>query len=188
MYYEDLIVSSLAVKYYLKSLVSTKQVLSLLDIYDIDPKDPMDSDSTQHGKLAKFNVDFSEGIELRKKEVFVDTADLPTKAVIHNKNIHQAHHDIILPAILNGVQVNIAVQCKASFDLNGKKTIDSQLLISKQNPTQVHQLFWFYLGKEQRELIYNHVAFLNGSGCCNGLSLNLFEMLKKLKSKNKSTF
>ena len=185
MYYENLIVSSLAVKYYLKSLVSKKKVLSLLDIYDIDSGDPMDGDRTQHGKLAKFNVDFSEGIELRKKEVFVDTADLP-KAVIHNKNVHKAHHDIILPAISEGLQVTIAVQCKASFDLQTKSTIASQLQISKLNPNPVHQLFWFYLGEVSRESNYEGVAFLNGSGCCNGLSLNLFEMLKKLKTKKNS--
>ena len=185
IYYEDLIVSSLAVKYYLKSLVTKKEVLSLLEIYDIDPNDPLDSDRAQYQILANFKVDFSKGIELPEQECFANANNLP-KAVIHNKNIHQAHHDIILPVILNGLQVNIAVQCKASFDLKGKSTIESQLQISKQNPDPVHQLFWFYLGKEQRESSYKSVAFLNGSGCCNGLSLNLFEMFKKLKSKKNS--
>ena len=186
IYYEDLIVSSLAVKYYLKSLVKKKPVLSLLEIYDIDSGDPRDNDRKEHQILANFNVDFSAGIDLPEQEVFANANNLP-KAVIHNKNVHQAHHDILLPAISNDSQINIAVQCKASFDLKGKSTIDSQLQISKQNTDPMHQLFWFYLGEESRESNYGRkVAFLNGSGCCNGLSLNLFEMFKKLKSKKNS--
>ena len=184
IYYEDLIVSSLAVKYYLKWLVTNKEVLSLLEIYDNDSGDPRDNDRMQHKILANLDVNFSEGIYLPEKETFANNTDLP-KAVIHNKKIQQAHHDIIIPATSSDGQVNIAMQCKASFELSGKRSIESQLQISKQDGDKVYQLFWFYLGDEQRELSFESVAFLNGSGCCNGPSLNLFELLKKLKSKKK---
>jgi len=178
IYYETLFASSLAVKYYLKGIVMGQKSIDLLKIINVN---------TTHSArkiLEKYTVDFSDGIFLPdEKEALSSSNNLP-KAVIHNKEKHNAHHDIILPAILNGTQVNIAVQCKASFDLSQKKTIENQLLASKEGGAQsVQQLFWLYLGEENREKQYPDVAFLNGSGCCNGLSLNLFQLLKKLKLK-----
>ena len=177
IYYETLFASSLAVKYYLKSIVMNQKSIDILEIINVN---------TTHSAcniLKKYQVDFSEGIFLPDKGALSSSNNLP-KAVIHNKKKHNAHHDIILPAISNDTQVNIAVQCKASFDLCKKKTIESQLLVSKEKEAQsVQQLVWLYLGEENREKLYPKVAFLNGSGCCNGMSLNLFELLKKLKLK-----
>ena len=178
LYYETLFTSSLAVKYYLKSIVLNQKWIDSLVIINVNP-----NTSAWH-LLKTYKVDFSEGICLpEEKEALSSCNNLP-KAVIHNKEKHNAHHDIILPAISNNTQVNIAVQCKASFDLSKKKTIESQLLVSKEKDAQsIQQLFWLYLGEENREKQYPTVTFLNGSGCCNRLSLNLFELLKKLKLK-----
>jgi hypothetical protein len=154
IYLETLFASSLAVKYYLKSLGKSLPYIPLLEIIELNRKDGA------YSILEKYQVDFSGGISLPDNQTF---NALPM-AVVHNKNIHNAHHDLILPAISSGIIMNIAVQCKASFVLSNNKTIEIQLLVSRE-----------------REIQYKDVAFLNGSGCCNGLSLSLFELLKKLK-------
>jgi hypothetical protein len=178
IYYETLFASSLAVKYYLKSITLNQKAINLLEIINLNTK------HSAYKILKNYQVDFSGGIFLPdEKEALSSFNNLP-KAVIHNKKKHNAHHDIILPAISNGTRLNIAVQCKASFDLSQKKTIESQLFVSKEQEAQsVQQLIWLYLGEETREKGYPKVAFLNGSRCCNGLSLSLFELLKKLKLK-----
>lgn len=103
-------------------------------------------------------------------------------AVIHNRNSHNAHHDIILPAIKNDKSMNIAVSCKASFNLSNEKTLESQL---KTDDESVGLLVCLYLGNHQREAQYQNVVFLNGSGCCNGLMLNMFVLTRRLISQNK---
>jgi hypothetical protein len=188
--YESLFASSLAVKYYLCELdqnVKFKKLLPLLEIYDVS-----DEDASPKEILSEIWVDFSSGIMLPEHEYFVDSSDMPN-AIIHNSNFHNAHHDIILPANripkrVNGIvsQVNIAVSCKASFDLSADKTIQRQLKISKENDARpVDLLIWVYLGNLEREEQYqNNVAFMNGNGCCNGLAVDMFIMTKNLHSQN----
>lgn len=56
-----------------------------------------------------------------------------------------------------------------------------QLLVSKKSNENVVQLILLYLYKEESQA---NLAFLNGSGVCNGLSLDLFILVKRLKSQN----
>jgi hypothetical protein len=184
MCYEKLFASSLAVKYYLCKLEQkNRKFLPILDLYDIEKKDVSSIQS-----LASILVDFSSGMDLPSQEAFVNSTNLPS-AVIHNCNIQSAHHDIILPSKIQGLNgdilVNIPVSCKASFDLSSNKTIQNQLKTSKQTDILVYLLVWLYLGNEKREEKYqNNVVFLNGDGCCNGLALDMFILTKKLISQN----
>jgi hypothetical protein len=185
--YESLFASSLAVKYYLRKLEhnTNVQLLPLLELYNV-----ADEDASTKRALSDTCVDFSSGMMMPEQESFVDSINMPN-AIIHNFKTHTAHHDIILPAkrnakVVNGIApVNIAVSCKASFDLSSDKTIQSQLKVSKKNDAQVGLLIWLYLGGKKREEQYqDNVVFMNGNGCCNGLALDMFILTKKLISLN----
>jgi hypothetical protein len=177
--YETLFASSLAVKYYLRSITAgNSRYFSFPAIYDISR-----SELPAFNILNMYEVNFSHGISLPTREVFTNTADLGF-AVVHNRNIHNAHHDIILPTRTNLGIVNIAVQAKASFDLSDRTTITKQLLVSPTSLEQVQQLFWLYLGEKRREEMFHSIVFLDGSGCCNGLALDFFILVKKLRSEN----
>ncbi|KAJ2988764.1 hypothetical protein HDV02_005417 [Globomyces sp. JEL0801] len=187
MCYESLFASSLAVKYYLRKLErqTNEQLLPLLELYNV-----ADEDASTIEALADIWVDFSFGVILPKQECFVDSINMPN-AIIHNLKTHTAHHDIILPAKRNSkvvkalVSVNIAVSCKASFDLSSDRTIQRQLKVSKKNDAPVGLLIFLYLGNNRREVQYKgNVVFMNGNGCCNGLALDMFIMTKRLISLN----
>jgi len=177
--YETLFASSLAVKYYLRSISSgKKEYMSLPTIYDISR-----SDLPAFNIMNKYEVNFSQGISLPTQEVCTNTDGLEY-AVVHNRKHHNAHHDIILPARTELETVNIAVQAKASFDLSDQTTITNQLLVTPTSLEKVKQLFWLYLGKKQKEERFESIVFLDGSGCCNGLALDFLILLKKLRSQN----
>jgi hypothetical protein len=187
MCYESLFASSLAVKYYLRKLEqnTSDPLLPLLELYNV-----ADEDASTKVALTDTWVDFSSGMILPERESFVNSRKMPN-AIIHNLKTHRAHHDIILPAKRNSkdvkglVSVNIAVSCKASFDLSSDKTIQSQLKVSKENDAPVGLLIWLYLGNQRREEQYQgNVVFMNGNGCCNGLALDMFIMTKMLISLN----
>lgn len=180
--YETLFASSLAVKYYLRVLENPQQYVDFIDIYDFRSEDEVAG-----ATFKDLQVDFSKGIDLPEKESFVTTSGISTtNAVIHNRKISTAHHDIIIPAKRSNINTNIAVQSKASFALATDETIQTQLKTSKVNPTPVDLLIWLYLGNEKREENYQakNVAFMNGAGCCNGLALDMLILTKKLISKN----
>jgi hypothetical protein len=179
MCYETLFASSLAAKYYLRRVEQNQNSITLFELYDFG-KD----DKTGSNLLSEVSVDFSSGIHLPNQEVFVNSCNLPS-ALIHNKNIQKAHHDIILKGTTSTGIFNIPVFCKASFGLSPDKTIQSQLKFSKSNNTPVDLLVWLYLGNENREKQYqNNVVFINGDGCCNGLALDMLILTKKLISLN----
>ena len=179
--YETLFVSSLAVKYYLRTLSRGKSgYFSFPKVYDIDP-----SDHTAYNIMDKYEVDFSKGISLPADEVFTDTSNLDS-AIVHNKRIRTAHHDMILPARTSSGRVNIAVQAKASSELSDGEAIERQLLVRPNSQDKVEQLFWLYLGEKPREKLYTSIVFLSGIRCCNGLALDIIILVKKLKSKNQN--
>ena len=141
--YETLFASSLAVKYYLRSISTGKSgYISFRTIYDFSP-----SDSHAFQIMDQFKVNFSQGISLPTHEVFANVAADLGHAVVHNRNIHNAHHDIILPARTKQGIANIAVQAKASINLSDRKTIMNQLPVSPKRSEQVKQLFWLYIGE-----------------------------------------
>jgi hypothetical protein len=126
MCYETLFASSLAVKYYLRKLITGEKYIPLLHVYDIRGEDEISEES-----LSQISVDFSLGMAIPEKECFVDSLNLPS-AVIHNRKTTSAHHDIILPTKKSTNAINIPVSCKASFSLSNDKTISSQKKISKK--------------------------------------------------------
>jgi hypothetical protein len=177
--FETLFASSLAVKYYLRSISTGKrEYFKLGDIYDISR-----SDFPAYDLMENYEVNFSDGISLPTNEVFSNVT-YSKFAVVHNRNIHNPHHDLILPARTSSGTVNIAVQAKASFDLSDRTVITKQLLVSRTSLEPVPQLFWLYLGKEKRENMFGSIVFLDGSGCCNGLALDFYILMKKLRSLN----
>jgi hypothetical protein len=174
IWFEKLFVSSLAVKYYIcqKENSTRQKYLPFSTIYDFN----------MHEKPAKeilesYAMDISDGILYPDQEVFANHSGLP-HAVVHNRLHQRAHHDILLPSN-NGV---IAISVKASFKDSSKSEIREQQKISKKSGMQVVQLIWLYLGDTSQENNQENVAFLNGSGVCNGLSLDLLMLLKRLKS------
>jgi hypothetical protein len=173
--YESLFVSSLAVKYYLWKILQpeTVSLVSFSSLYDFGGAESEGS----RKQLAQFQLDFSEGICYPENEAFTNQ-NLP-KAVIHNRFTHNAHHDIILPTQQGGIPVS----AKASFDYDTKK-MNEQLLLSNTSNMKVAQLIWLYLGNVKKAEIHDNVAFLDGSGVCNGLSIDLFVLVKRLKSQN----
>ena len=181
--YETLLASSLAVKYYLMSIDQGETSISLNNIYTFG------NNEKSAVLLRDFKVDFSGGIAIPDKECFVNSEDLPRNAVIHNTKTRTAHHDIILPATnRDGRCVAIPVSCKASFALSGKSTIELQQKVSKTIGTNVELLIWSYLGNAPKVSKYGEsVAFIDGSGCCNGLALDMFILTKKLISENNKT-
>ncbi|KAI9314000.1 hypothetical protein BDR26DRAFT_887438 [Obelidium mucronatum] len=175
--FEKLFVAALAVKYYLVTLEnSIKGYVLFTDLYQMDGMLP--------AAIQGFRVNFSAGIKTSDTQITVNTEII--NAVGHNVKCHNGHHDIILPGILSsGIKSNIPFQCKASFDLSSKSVIESQLHDMPHSNTNVVQMFWLYLGKGvSREALFPQIAFLNGSGCCNGMSLDCLILVKKLQARN----
>jgi hypothetical protein len=182
--FESFFVSSLAVKYYLHSKVYEGGLERFTYVYDIGGAE---SDSAK-SLLAPYRVDFSDGIDVPVQEAFIDSPSLPPKSVIHNLRSQTAHHDIILPAMKDGKRENVPISVKASFKLPGNKDDGDQVHISKKlkdSDTRAPLLIWLYLDSYDKEAkhIAKNVALLNSRGCCNGLALDKFVMLKRMRLK-----
>ena len=177
-FYESMFVSSLAVKYYIRSLsrIAADPMVSFTSLYDFGGAESDDSKSL----LEKFRLNLSKGICYPAEVASVNQDTFPN-AVIHNKRHHNAHHDIILPTS----EGPLPISAKASFTFPAPSTVTQQQSISKASQEEsAPLLIWLYLGSYEKEIKQPSVAFLNGSGVCNGLSLDLFILLKKLKSEN----
>ncbi|KAI3656133.1 hypothetical protein MP638_000601 [Amoeboaphelidium occidentale] len=173
--FEKLFVSSLATKYYLYSLCNQVDVdgyITFSELYDVEL-----SDEKTAQVLDGHCLNLSEGILLDRMEHFVDEEKL-AKAIIHNCNIRTAHHDFILPSD-KGL---IPVSSKYSTTLR-VNDIEAQRLTRKGSNKRVQLLIWLYLGNDNQEMLYdNSVIFMNGSGCCSSLSLDIFVLVKKIRS------
>ena len=175
MILEDLLASSLAVKYYLSR--NSTGLEPITKVYELDPED------SAKPLLEDIKVDFSQGIHLPEKELSVNSPNLP-HAVVHNKLIPNAHHDLILPAQKNEKSFNIAVSVKCSFEFpKTKRKIQEQLQVSKSDLSGVPLLIWLYLGSPTEEKKDNNrqVVFLRGDGCINAFTLNCLKLAKNLK-------
>ena len=169
--------SSLAAKYYVSTLTGKwSPYVSFGTIYDGIDNMP---------SLARCQANLSQGICLPDQEIHVTDSNLPY-AIIHNKEHHNAHHDIIIPVFAQQVIMNVAVQAKASFSLSTPKEILLQLQSHKGGLWEpVPLLIWLYLGGDPpQKQNYPNVVFIDGSGCCNGLAFDQYVLLKRLKSLN----
>jgi hypothetical protein len=77
--------------------------------------------------------------------------------------------------------VNIPVSLKTSFELPEEEGIDDDERRVSKKPKNVETRIWlsFFVDSEEAKNIANNVAILNSSGCCNGLALDKFAMLKR---------
>jgi hypothetical protein len=182
--FESFFASSLAVKYYLQSKSDNKKLLPFTKVYDIGGVES----KSDIPLLKSFIVDFSAGIDLPVREVHVNDPGLSQTSVIHNVLNRTAHHDLILPALQNSGLVNIPVSVKSSFKFPEDRLVEDQRRVSKtsnKGDTRIPLLIWLYLESTDKEEKYQatRVVFLNASGCCNGLALDKFIMLKRMRLK-----
>jgi hypothetical protein len=185
MLFEKLVTASLAVKYYLCRLQDNKKQLRFGKIYYKD-SEVVDSEGAAWAKLRKMKIDFSEGIDHPTDEATVDSSTLK-HAVSRNDKNKTAHHDMILYSN-KGL---IAVQAKASLRTPTPKAIKSQLKVHKGTDRQVDLLIWIFLGdlaatRLRRSNFEDKVVFLDGSGVCNGMSLDLLRSSKMVQGIKKS--
>jgi len=192
--WENLVASSLVVKYCLHTLEkSPKPDIPLSDIYYTSKR------AQAYPMISKLKVNFSDGIQFPLKEVTANDNPYPN-ALVHNCNIHKAHHDIIIR--------DTAVSCKCTLRDPQGKTIELQL-------DGCENLLWFYPGlkevkgedvnevelppvkgedvnevelppvnyrkeKVKDALARNCLGFLSGAGCVSHLSHEMIILLKKL--------
>jgi len=178
--WEKLVAASLAAKYKLLSIANpTTDGLKLSQLYEID------KEGQAFKLLDQTKVDLQYGVICPDKEVLV--GDAVEKAVNWNKNIQNAHHDLVLYG-----PTNVAVQCKNSFNPPDSATISRQL-------DAVAPILWFYLGAKEDEegwlpkkfrtpsvvdaIAEQQIGFLSGAGCASSLSIDLVLLLKKLTKK-----
>jgi hypothetical protein len=168
--FETLFASSLAVKYYLLSITNQPHQYFLFKaIYDISS-----IDSETRDIMKNYHFNFSQGIS-----VLPYSSDLGY-AVVHCKNVRNSH-DIILPArkTVGKDCSNTAVQVKVSLSLSNRNTIEKQLLAPPDTMEEAPNLLWVQLGEDKKEESYESVIFLDGTGCCNGMTLNFYMMSTK---------
>jgi hypothetical protein len=172
--FERLFVSSLAVKYYLHS---TGGKIKFTEIYDFRGAEEAKSKLL----MEPYMVDFSDGIFSPSTEAFVNSLSLPATSIIHNGSPQNTDCDIILPAFKGNERVNIPVSLKTSFELPEEEGIDDDERRVSKKPKNVETRIWlsFFVDSEEAKNIANNVAILNSSGCCNGLALDKFAMLKR---------
>jgi len=186
-------VASLIAMYTIARISLVKESLKFENLYYLPAK------SKAYRVIKDIQVNFSQGIHCPQKEVSVGKVS-PKDRIYFNKNIHNAHHDIILPA----EPVNLAVQCKNSLSTPDGKSIVSQLYLPQQKrPVQekddrTFKLLWFYIGADDSSesspinyrsndifdaIRFNQLAFLSGSGCCSPIIWSLIRELKAILSK-----
>jgi len=145
--------------------------------------------------IKNIQVNLSRGICCPQKEVSVVSVSSIDCQIYFNKDIHNAHHDIILPA----EPVNLAIQCKNSLSIPDAISIESQLYLPKQKRPieekdgRAFKLLWFYVGSDDSSagspvdyrshdifdaIRFEQLAFLSGSGCCSPNILVLNSTIK----------
>jgi hypothetical protein len=128
--------------------------------------------------IGRRTFDFSDGIAYPSVEATIDSRDL-AHAVTRNKKGPSALHDLILFS----KEGPIPVQVKAS--------IEKQLRVYRPNPglpppERVDLLIWVSLCdvaemRRRRLESVDNIIFLNGSGVCNGMSLDMLRAAKMVK-------
>ena len=162
--FEKIIAASFAVKYYLLRLTRGKDDVLFRFLYTL-------SEDESAERLKRITFDFSEGIDLPVSEGTVFNS--AKHAVTRNRSSRTAHHDLILYS----KEGPIPVQIKNSFKNPRSKEIKKQLKVFRNSADEVDILIWIYLGDLNSLRLKTHfasnVVFLNGSGVCNGMSMDI---------------
>lgn len=172
IWWEDVVVNSFAIKYYLVSL--SKESICLSELYDFE------SD-----KVFDLVINLKDGIVLNANEIrvndFVDSA-----AIFHQKNFKKALYDFLCSQLCGQKFGLLPAQCKNALTMSSCQTIEKQL-------NDCEHLLWIYPGFEQgdedhlfrsnshlvKDAVANEkIVFLNGYGCCNTLTVDMIILLK----------
>ena len=165
--FESAIACSLAVRYYLLR-TNKKSPITLRDLF-----------GSLVGAYSDFNVNLSQGIYYPvRNEAFASDKDLPP-AVIHNKKISNAHHDLIVPTDSG----NVAISVKASTEMAKPGEVIKQTKVRKGSEEEA-RLIWMYLGESDER--HQQVPVLNGYSVCNRHSIDTLIFWKKLDKENKT--
>ena len=132
-------------------------------------------------------MDFSYGISYPGAEATVKSKSL-THFLTRNKNARTALHELIFFS----KEGSNPVQLKASFDIPTYDAISAQLKICRNSEKKVNLLIWISLADvpdicRKRHQFRDSVAFLNGSGICNGMSLDILRSAKLVKRLDNAT-
>jgi len=158
--WEDLVVASLMAMYTIARISLNKDSVLFINMYYLP------ATSKAYNVIKDIRVNLSRGICYPENEASVETVSSEDCQIYFNKNIHNAHHDIILPA----KPVNLAIQCKNSLSIPTAISIESQLKkdppkntkekkrSSKKDPPKEtieemddrdsFKLLWFYVGSD----------------------------------------
>ena len=176
MLFEKLLTASFAIKYYLYRLEYGEVDVKFDSLYNLHQSAP---------PLHNRTIDFSQGIDFPDKEATVESCT--TQTVTRNRESPTAHHDIILYS----KEGPIPLQVKASFKTPTSKQINSQLKVCKQSDKHVTLLIWISLINETssriKQRFNQNVVFLDGSGVCNGISIDVFRAAKIVQSVDKKS-
>ena len=174
--FEKLITASFAVTYYLYRLSDGTIDIPFNILYDSNEDAEL---------LQRVTLNFSQGIDYPVSEATV--LNSVKHAVTRNRNSPTAHHDLILYS----EEGPIPVQIKNSFKNPRSKEVKKQLKVFRKSADEVNILIWIYLGDVRtlglKTVFASKVVFLNGSGVCNGMSLDLFCASKIVASSDRDS-
>ncbi|EPZ32682.1 hypothetical protein O9G_005539 [Rozella allomycis CSF55] len=171
IWWEDVVVNSLAIKYYLVKLSKERIVLS--DLYDFE-----------YNTFINIAIDLGNKIVLNEVEMNVN--DFAAAALFHQKNIKDAHYDFLCPQLSDQNFGLLPAQCKNTLNMSKTLTLEKQL-------EGCEHLLWIYPGYksgDDNSLLYsnshlvkkavanNKIIFLNGYGCCCTLTVDMIILLK----------
>lgn len=78
------------------SLKYGNQLIPFTDVYGM-----CDTDEANSQHLKRLSIDLSNGISAYGTKHFVDSLDKPIKSLIHNREVHSAHHDALLYGVMD---------------------------------------------------------------------------------------
>jgi hypothetical protein len=172
IWWEDVVVNSLAVKYYLLKL--SKAHIRLCDLYDFE------SDI-----VFEQLINLDDGIVLNEREMDVN-GTVSSPSLYHQKNIKTAHYDFFCSQRFGQDLGLLPAQCKNALNMSSCSKIEERL-------EDCEHLLWIYPGFEQGDedslfhskstlvkdaVANNKMIFLNGYGCCCTLTVDMIILLK----------
>ena len=131
--------------------------------------------------LKQRTVDFSKGISLPTSVAKVERVELP-HTVARNEHCKTTHQDIILFSKEGLIPIHVM----ASFKIPSPQDMDVELKRHNLDTQDGTLLIWIVLGnleetRRKRHQFRDKVVFLDGSGICNGMSLDLLRAIERLQ-------
>jgi hypothetical protein len=165
----------LCIKYYLHSLVKKSNgPFPLTDVYELDQR------STSYNAASNMMIDLRNGYKATTEKQAEDELE---EFLYHNVLTNNAIADCV---VYKHPSPHLHIQCKYSFD----QTIDTGKVACQLSHSQF--LLWVQLGIIEDEFVppsfknsivkkawdEKRLVFIDGSGCCSQLIIDLFILLK----------